>query len=360
MSVVISMYNYGKYIGEALDSILEQTLQNFEVIVVDDASTDDGATIVESYIPKFKGRLTLIKLEINSGGGGTPRNKGLAASSGEYCFFMDADDVFTKTALEKMYTLAKKYDADCVYCEKYFMSSGIGQEFKDNVHIADNSRLQKPPFVDEPTLETNDLAKRVEKAIKVGYWVTPWLRLVSRKLLIENNIKFPSLIGSNDVAWTFEVLFCSKRFLLIPNVCYIRRMHDESVSLRKRTTPQFIHKWMDRTIRSLKDMDDFMAGIEFFRENPVYRYKVINTFMNWDFNQVFKVCDNEKDFDVYNMFREKFGEYLGEHEVLVAGLCTRVVGQRKYWKKRYDDLDKKTKQRIAELEKEIKELKRSD
>lgn len=356
ISVIIPLYNYGKYIGECLDSILAQTFQDFEVIVADDCSTDNSVAVVESYMPKFGGRLKLVHTETNSGGGGEPRNLGFSLSRGEYVFFMDADDVFTKTALEELYTLAKKFDADVVYCEKYFMSSGVGQEFVDNIHPAD-CRMQKPPFVEKPTLETTDLAERVNRAVNYNYWMTPWLRLVSRDLLTANDIKFSSLISQNDVAWTFKVLFCSKRFLRVPNMVYIRRIHDASVSFRERTTPDLVHKWMDRTIRDLKDIDDFMAGIEFFRDNPAYRYNVVHTFMKKDFGHIFAACKKETAFDVYGIFREKFGDYLSKYDVLVACLCAYVIRQRKFWSKKYNKYVEETQLRIDELEAEIRYLK---
>ncbi len=361
VSVIIPMYNTEKYIGECLDSILAQTFQNFEVIVVDDCSTDSSYSIVESYAEKFGGRLKLTKLKKNSGGGGEPRNKGLEFSCGEYVFFMDSDDALTRTGLEEMYTLGKQFDADTIYCESYFMSSGTEQEFINNIHIADTkTQIQRIPPVDKPTLETNDMATRVNKAIKYHYWVTPWLRMVSRNLLIENDIKYPSLIGSNDVGWTFEVLFCSKRFLRIPNACYIWRISETSNTSRKRTPPQNVHKWMDRTIRSLKDFDSFMEKLEFFRENPDYRYSVINTFIQTDFNCIFKACSNELPVTVYNIFREKFGEYLGDHDVLVAALCAFVNTQQKISKlnqQQFNLFAIQAQKRIAELENEVRRLK---
>ena len=325
-------------------------------MVVDDCSTDSSCDIIKSYAEKFGGQLTLLHTQENSGGGGAPRNKGLEFSRGEYVFFMDADDILTRTGLEEMYTLAKEFDADTVYCEKYFMSSGIGQDFVKNIHIAD-SRIQKVPPVDKPVLETNDMVKRINKAIMYAYWVTPWLRLVSRNLLIENNIKYPSLIGSNDVGWTFKVLFCSKRFLRIPNPCYVWRMYDESTTFRERSTPQHVHKWMDRTIRSLKDMDEFMSGLTFFRENPVYRYVVCNSFLQKDFYNALKKCINDSPFDVYNIFREKFGKYLGEHDVLVSVLCAALYTQQKINTvnaQQFQQFAAKAKARIAQLEAELK------
>jgi len=331
VSVIISLYNYEKYVGECLDSLLEQTLTDFEVIVVDDCSTDNGVEVVESYMSKFDGRLKLTKTETNSGGGGEPRNIGLSLANGKYVFFMDADDALVPNGLKEMYDLANEFYADVVYCEKYFTSEGVGQEFKDNVRIAD-IKCQKPPFVDEPTLEVKDMVARINRAVRFKYWVTAWLRLVRRDLLLENGIKFLSLIGSNDVGWSYQVLFCSKRILRVPNAYYIRRVHDASVSFRQREVPEHIHKWMDRTIRSLKYMDDFMKRIEFLKDSPKFRHRVLSHFMDSDFACIADECENLEPFEVAAIFRDKFGDYLGEHDVLVSMLCANVMTKIKHLK----------------------------
>ena len=348
VSVIISLYNYEKYVGECLDSLLAQTFTDFEVLVVDDCSTDSSYAIAESYAEKFGGRLKLTKTETNSGGGGEPRNLGFSLANGEYVFFMDADDALIPTALEEFYALAKNNYADVVYCEKYFTSEGVGQKFKDNMCIAD-IKCQYPPFVDKPTFETLDMAKRINRAVVFRYWVTAWLRFVRRDLLIENNIKFLSLIGSNDVGWSYQVMFCSRRFLRVPNVFYIRRVHDESVSFRKREVPEYVHKWMDRTIRSLKYMDDFMGKFAFFREHRDYRYKVLNHFVASDFTCIMDECQNLKPFEVAEIFRQKFGDYLGEHDVLVSCLCADLIYRR--------TRIKRDEKRLSELHGELKHSK---
>ena len=131
--MIIPLYNAENYIGECLDSLLLQRFQDFEVIVVDDRSIDNSFAIAESYLSKFNGRLRLTKTEKNSGGGGVPRNKGLLISSGEYIQFLDADDILTKTALEEMYTLAKEYDVDVVYCERFLFQIRMVQPFVPNL-----------------------------------------------------------------------------------------------------------------------------------------------------------------------------------------------------------------------------------
>ena len=100
VSVIIPLYNAERYISECLDSVLNQTFDNYEVIVVDDCSTDNSVAIVESYAEKFGGRLILSRMDKNSGSGGLPRNKGIMLSRGEYIQFLDADDMLTNTALE--------------------------------------------------------------------------------------------------------------------------------------------------------------------------------------------------------------------------------------------------------------------
>ena len=309
VSVVVSLYNYGRYVGEGLDSLLEQTFTDFEVIVVDDCSTDDGVDVVKSYFEKFGGRLKLTQTETNSGGGGMPRNIGLSLASGKYVFFMDADDALVPTALEELNAYAEKYYADVVYCEKYFTSEGVGQDFKNNARIADK-KCQYPPFVSKPTFETLNMTKRVDRATRFKYWVTAWLRFVRRDL-------------------SYQVMFCSKRFLRVPDVYYIRRVHDASVSFRKREVPDHVHKWMDRTIRSLKYMDNFMGKFEFFRENPRIRHKILNHFLSSDFSCIEKECRDLETFEVYDIFLEKFGNYLGDYDVLVSALCADLNTRRK-------------------------------
>ena len=121
VSVIIPLYNAKKYIGECLDSLLLQTFKDFEVIVVDDCSTDNSCAIVEEYAPKFGGRLKLTKTEKNSGGGGyVPRNMGLKLARSKYIQFLDADDFLLGSALETLYNVAEEYDADVVHIRSYY------------------------------------------------------------------------------------------------------------------------------------------------------------------------------------------------------------------------------------------------
>lgn len=356
VSVIIPLYNAERYIAECLDSVLAQTFKNYEVIVVDDCSTDSSPAIVQSYIPKFSGRLKLYYMKKNSGSAPAPRNKGFICSRGEYIFFMDADDTFTETALEEMYSLAKKFNADVVYCEKYFMSSGVGQEFVKNIHLAD-SRIQIGNFVTEPTFISENLAERIQDMLNTRFWATPWLRFVSREMLVANEIKFPEIIGSDDVIWSFEVLCSAKRFLRVPNICYVRRMYDESFTRKGKSVYKYVHQWMDKTIRGLKFTDNFMNRFEFFHQNIAYRYAVFDYFARNDFGYIFSVCSNLQPNEVYAIFLKEFSKSLGEHDVLVSTLCTIINMQQKINAinvQKFNQFAAQAQKRIDELEAQLK------
>lgn len=100
VSVVIPMFNAESFIEEAIDSVIKQTYNNWEIIVVDDFSTDNSKEIVEK-LSRSESRIQLIGLKRNSGGPATPRNIGMANANADYVAFLDADDVWLPGKLEK-------------------------------------------------------------------------------------------------------------------------------------------------------------------------------------------------------------------------------------------------------------------
>ena len=332
ISVIIPMYNAGKFIGDCLESILAQTFQDFEVIIVDDCSTDSSRTIVESYVSKFNGRLTFLQLDRNTGSGAVPRNTGLNFAHGEYVFFADADDLLTLTGLEELYSLAKDFDADVVYCEKYYTAN------EDLSKVFIHSEQYGGSFVDKPTLESEDLTERVQKILQDDFWVTPWSKFVKRRLLIDNRIFFPPVKIAEDDIWTYELVFRAKKFLRVPNIVYIWRQTDKSLFHKTRTAQSEINFWSNPLIFGLKNFDDFMGETEFFRRNPQYRLAVLDHLAHGRcFTQLSKVADISP-LEFYETIRNGFEKNLGDYDVLVAYLCTLVNEQRKNLKRKDDQI----------------------
>ena len=348
VSVVIPMFNVEKFVGACLESILSQTFQNFEVIVVEDCSTDSSCSIVKSYAEKFGGRLTLTHMPENSGCAPFPRNKGLLFSRGEYIFFMDADDMLTPTALEEMYTLAKNFDADVVYCEKHYEMNSDGS----NIHLMCYQR----GAVDRPTLQSEDLAERVKNLVTNDIWGTPWSKLVRRNLLTENEIFFPKVRPCDDHIWTLEILFFAKKFLRVPNATYLYRLTDVSATRGNRTPQQQMNLWMNSAILGLKGLDRSLGKINFFKNMPQARFDVLNYFAVKMILLSFGHTLRLQPFEIYDGIKQEFGDALGEQDVLVAALCTYVMTLQKINLtnvQTFKNFSAQAQQRIAQLEAEL-------
>lgn len=276
ISVIIPLYNTEKYIGECLDSLLAQTFKNFEVIVVDDCSTDSSCAIVESYLEKFGGRLTLSHMKKNSGNAALPRNKGLLLSCGEYVYFIDSDDWVTSTALEELYALAKKYDADVLYGEKHFETDEKGK----NIRLISR---QPGKLVEQPTFDSEELEDRVKILLQRDIFGPPWNELVCRKVLVENEIIFPEVRPGDDHIWILNLFFTAKKFLRIPSIGYFWRETKVSITRGAQTLQKATTLWLATAIIGLKHLDKTLTNIDFFKINFQYHYAVLNYFVERNF-----------------------------------------------------------------------------
>ena len=134
ISVIVPLYNYRKYIGYCIRSIINQTYTNFELIVVDDCSTDDSYDRSIKY-EKKDSRVSVIQLEKN-GGYSKAKNEGIVRSKGDYIVTLDADDMMTKKSLEVRIRAAIKYNVSFVYADAFFVEDNISLEacYRNNNH----------------------------------------------------------------------------------------------------------------------------------------------------------------------------------------------------------------------------------
>ena len=120
VSVIIPVYNSSKYLKECLDSVLNQTYKNLEIIIIDDKSTDNSVDIINSYKDK---RIKLIKLKKNSGVS-VCRNKGIEKASGDYITFIDSDDYWELDKIKKQVKFIEKNDYTFIYSNYAFLKNG--------------------------------------------------------------------------------------------------------------------------------------------------------------------------------------------------------------------------------------------
>ncbi len=287
ISVIIPMYNTEKYIGECLESLANQTFQDFDVIIVDDCSTDNSRKVVQSFFAKFGDRLTLAKLSEHVGRPGVSRNFALNMARGKYVYFLDSDDFIAPDALEKLYAVAEKFDADVIQTEGYF-------EFQDELG-KESSKLmsyQTGGFVTAPTLEIFDIGARVKGFTQKRFMWEIGGKFVRLKFLRANKITFPALKVWEDFVFAFECLVAAKNYVRVPFYFYYYRKREGSVS-SPTTDPM---RFMENIIDVVKSANDFMSGRKFFEDNPQYKFMVTDFFMQNSLNVFSKFfVDNGHD-----------------------------------------------------------------
>ena len=330
VSVIIPLYNVEKYVGECLDSLLNQTFQYFEVIVVNDCSPDNSRQIVESYIPKFGGRLKLYDNEVNSGAA-VSRNNGLLKASGEYVFFMDSDDLLLLNGLEEMYAIAKKYDADLLHLTAVYYMSENGKELTFNRKI--------PNTVPKLTVE-EDLQRQIQRLTHEWVVWTPWRKFVKKDFLLANELFFPENITvSEDRIWTYGLLLCAKRVVYLPKGYYLYRMSPGSLSRAKRTPLQMVNLRLRPIINGVKWVDNVAGKLDFFKQNPQARHEILESVVRMFFKRSFEHSLKKRQHEIYEFIKQEFGEKMGDYDVLLAQLMTYINTRQK---------------RIAKLEKQLK------
>ena len=162
ISIIVPVYNAEKYIGRCLHSLINQTLKDIEIIVIDDGSKDNTNKILQ----KYKDRIKIIKQK--NSGVATARNKGLEIATGEYIYFVDSDDWIEKDTLEKLYSKAIDNNYDCVMCNFWYINdnkkwSGVVTNKKDILTAGINEYLTKIMF---PVINTEKSYKTTDELIQ--------------------------------------------------------------------------------------------------------------------------------------------------------------------------------------------------
>lgn len=154
ISIIIPAYNTEQYIGTCLESILKQTLEEIEIIIVDDGSVDGTLHVLEQYQDKYPTKIKVIHKE--NGGQASARNMALSYAKGEYLGFVDSDDWVDAMMYEKMYLKAKEEDADIVICDmiEHFPNHQIyhnGSKFDDKFAVTPSAcnKIFKSSFAGE-------------------------------------------------------------------------------------------------------------------------------------------------------------------------------------------------------------------
>lgn len=169
VSIIVAIYNSDKFLRKGLDSLINQTWSNIEVIMMDDGSTDNSGKICDEY-SRIDYRFTVVHKQ--NTGVCDSRNIGLELASGDYVCFMDGDDWFSNDFVEYMMYLINKTNANMVLSDKLFTSFDNKQSSYDKVEIWNSE-------------------KTISSIIYPYMWLGPWNKLYSMKVIRDHNVKFP-------------------------------------------------------------------------------------------------------------------------------------------------------------------------
>ena len=280
ISVVIPLYNAEKFVRQTLISVLASKFKDYEVLVVDDCSTDSSVAEVEKMLPHFDGRLKILSTEKNSGGPGIPRNVGVKNSAGKYITFVDNDDFLLPTALGEFFELAEKFQVDVVHTEKCLIFNDRGEVNFTWDEVGVQSDEPHDEFVDVPFMESKKLDERIRRYLRGKFFWLPWGKCFRRDFLLKNKICFPQIKYSEDMVFCFKCMCLAKKYLRVPNIANVHRVIQSSASMKgysMKISLEVITKILD-------DVDRFMSGIKFFKREPNYRQAVLKFFADKHFS----------------------------------------------------------------------------
>ena len=213
VSIIIPVYNAGPYIEACLASLVAQTLDNIEVLLVDDHGRDDSMERARRFVEAHTNDMTFRFLATpHNMGPGPARNVGIEAAQGEYVAFVDSDDVVEPDFCEQLYQAAKQYDADLAYCQ---------------AQLVKGAEIQP---MNNPVIESGSFSGKKRYFFLTHYTTLFVSFLYRRSLLNEYGIRFPSTRSAEDSYFLTCSLLATKRVACVVKPLYHYLVHDESLS----------------------------------------------------------------------------------------------------------------------------------
>lgn len=240
VSVVVPVYNVEKYIGKCMRSLTNQTLQDIEIIIVNDGSTDGSIDIVKEYA-KDNPRIKIYNKE--NGGLSDARNYGLKKATGKYIAFLDSDDYITTDCYETMYEKAIKERSDLVECNFYW------------AYPKTERRVKAKEDIGEKYSDKNEM---IEKARVVA-----WNKLYKKELLDRTGIEFPRGLRYEDIEFFYKLVpyIEGVSFIKKPMIYYVQRKSSIANTQNEKTKDIF---------------EVFEHVFEYYKEHQIYdKYKEV-------------------------------------------------------------------------------------
>ena len=243
VSVVVICFNDRANLPRAVRSVLDQTLRNLEVLVVDDASTDGSADVADELAATDE-RVTVVRLTENSGGCSRPRNTGMDRARGTFVMFLDSDDYYERHACKNLLLAAERTGADVV----------AGRVVRENL-----TRGKRTPWAKDLFDGGRSFSRGIRENPMLFFDPLSTNKIYRRSFLDRNAIRFPEGVHYEDSLFSTEVYCQAEGIALIPNVVYTWRVVEDaeeaSITQRRHEFENFrdrvaVHRMMDDYLRT--------------------------------------------------------------------------------------------------------------
>lgn len=270
VSVIIPVYNESKYIKECIQNCTSQSLDDIEIIVVDDCSTDDTCEKINLEAQKDN-RIKLIRLKENRRQG-FARNIGIKEAKADYIMFLDVDDRYSNDCIEKMYNKIVKDNSDMTVCKFFLIENGKDITLP-NIEFCANFATFPKVFHDGYTYK--DFRDKIDLFNRRN---VIWDKIYKKSFLNENGIEFPAGMFCEDDVFTLRCIFRAKKITILDErlVYYTLNRFNSSSNLKDKTSFDCFRLY------SLLKEDLIKLGIFAEIENEYMRFEVYSVLHFYD------------------------------------------------------------------------------
>ncbi len=367
ISIIVPVYNTEPYLGQCLDSIINQTLEDIEVICVNDGSTDNSLSVLEEYASKDN-RIRIINQE--NKGQGFARNNGLKNVNGEYVLFVDSDDWIEINTCEALYKKANELDLDMLFfcATRYFENEGKYEyDYWDYNYSSLNGKFWNKIFT----------YKEVPNIFKVA--VSACLKLYNTDFLKKSDVHFPNNFFEDNYFF-YSLFLKAEKLSIVENQFYNRRIRNSSIT-------QLGGRHFIDSITATNQIIDVFKDNGLFEQ---YKNQLLRKKFNSNISRFFGIDDTLKE-EYWSRLKEDFKDYRKYYDeekdsfyYIIVDFYNNLIKSKNYQeflesesvdlknrhdniKEKYESLDKESHNKInalneknKDLEKEYEELKKEN
>lgn len=303
VSIIIPVYNAEKYLKQCIDSLLEQSFKDFEIICVDDGSKDKSCEILNSYA-KNDERLCVITQKQQFAG--VARNNGMKIATGKYLLFLDADDFFCSDMLEKIVQYAETEQTEILVFDAFLFDNTLGKVVKKEWR-----QVKKNLFG-----EGIKSARGIADAVFDFTTPAPWNKLFLREFVIKNNLQFQAIERTNDLFFVYSAISSAERIgIYDKKLLFYRDNNPMSLQGTGLKTPYVYAE----ALYALRDYLNRTGNLELYRKNFNKMAKSVCI------HNLNKVNDIEMYYEAIKMLQNEILPQLGIEETRVIPCVENAV-----------------------------------